>query len=124
IASVHYRCNKDTWKSLAKDYDYEAIYRMVDGWRSRAISHVYRQFAEPDVAAAVESDHNILRFRRKSAIFSQNGILTPKPEPKGCGLFALWSPEFAPHLLRRRDPGCAGGVPRQYRGNRSRPGGE
>lgn len=52
IASVHYRCNKDTWKSLAKDYDYEAIYRMVDGWRSRAISHVYRQFAEPDVAAA------------------------------------------------------------------------
>ena len=53
IASVHYPCNKDTWGALAKRYGYEAVYQMLECWRSRAISHVYRQFAEPDVAAAV-----------------------------------------------------------------------
>lgn len=51
IASVHYPCNKDTWKALASRYDYEAIYCMVSRWKSRAIGHVYHQLA-PDMAEA------------------------------------------------------------------------
>jgi hypothetical protein len=50
IASVHYPCSKDTWKALAQAYPYEAVFCMVSRWKSKAIGHVYRQLAEPDMA--------------------------------------------------------------------------
>ena len=45
IASVHYQCSKDSWQELAKKHEYEAIYRMVERWRSRAIGHVWYQLS-------------------------------------------------------------------------------
>lgn len=46
IASDTYTCSKDTWKAMAAAHDYEAVYRMVEGWKGEAIGHVMRQFRE------------------------------------------------------------------------------